>query len=291
MLGVTVAYPTKHPRWPRVLPVLPATTVTTWPAGHSEGSIMKRLNIQEGARFGRLTVLKEVPTHRCPSGQTKRRFRCRCDCGIIGEYILGGLRRRQTESCGCLQKERAAKSNLRHGLHDSLEYGIWNGMIMRCHNPNSQAFHLYGGRGIEVCNRWRESFSAFYEDMGPRPSSDRSIHRIDGDKGYYQANCRWATWADQQRNRRNNRLLTFNGRTLCMSKWAEETGLSSCTIHYRLKRGWTVEQTLTMPLHCKIRYVRQSIQLQNSRDGRVAGTTSVLESISPAPRFAIHAET
>lgn len=212
---------------------------------------MRTIDVSPGTRYGRLVVLEETLASICPSGQTKRRFQCKCDCGTILEVRLASLRRGHTESCGCLQKERAAVSSLRHGLSTSSEHGIWAAMLSRCHNPKSHAFHLYGRRGIVICERWRKSFEAFYADMGPRPSPNHSIDRIDGNKGYCLENCRWTTWTIQQRNRRNNRLLTLDGRTLCMSAWADKTGISSCTIHYRLKRGYTVEQALTMPLHAR----------------------------------------
>jgi hypothetical protein len=133
-----------------------------------------------------------------------------------------------------------------HGLKNTREYWSWAAMLDRCRNPNNGAYANYGGRGIKVCERWQK-FSNFLIDMGHRPAG-HSLERIDNDKGYEPSNCRWATRDDQSKNRRNNRWLTFLGRTMVVSDWAREMGIAMRTLRNRIYRlGWSVEQALTLP--------------------------------------------
>jgi hypothetical protein len=125
------------------------------------------------------------------------------------------------------------------------EYSVWTGMIHRCHNPKRHNYPRYGGRGIVVCDRWRESFAAFLEDMGPRPSMRHQIDRIDNDGPYSPDNCRWASLEEQGRNKRSNHLITAFGKTQTLSEWATETGLRRECIASRLEYGWTPEEALT----------------------------------------------
>jgi hypothetical protein len=116
-------------------------------------------------------------------------------------------------------------------------------MLARCLTPSDKYYPRYGGRGITVCPEWRE-FLNFYHDMGPRPSKGHSIDRIDNNGPYEPGNCRWATWTEQERNRRNNRLLTINGETLPVSAWAEKTGVPAGKIYLRLRYGIPPEKAI-----------------------------------------------
>ena len=120
-------------------------------------------------------------------------------------------------------------------------------MLTRCRNPRAESFAAYGGRGIRVCERWAESFDAFLEDMGRRPSRKHTIDRIEKNGHYEPGNCRWATQREQQRNRRNNVYLELNGNRRLLCEWAETTGLTINIIWLRLRRGWSVERALTEP--------------------------------------------
>ena len=120
-------------------------------------------------------------------------------------------------------------------------------MIDRCGRPSHRFFHHYGGRGISVCDRWK-TYDNFLADMGRRPSDKHSLDRIDNNGNYEPNNCRWATSVTQLRNRRANRMITFNGRTMCIAEWSEETGLSSAAITQRIDGlGWSIENALTIP--------------------------------------------
>lgn len=119
-------------------------------------------------------------------------------------------------------------------------------MVDRCTNPNACEFKNYGGRGIVVCDSWRHSFPNFLSDMGHRPSRKHSIDRIDNSLGYCPENCRWATIVTQARNRRNNRILTHDGKSMCIAEWAEATGIRQANIVNRINNlGWSVERALT----------------------------------------------
>jgi hypothetical protein len=126
-------------------------------------------------------------------------------------------------------------------------FWIWSSAIRRCHDPRTSAFKNYGGRGIEVCDRWRKDFWAFVADMGPRPSAEHTLERIENDKGYLPTNVRWATRREQSRNKRNTVRITIDGRTQTMADWAREVGLWAATIHSRLRRGWSARDAVSRP--------------------------------------------
>lgn len=127
------------------------------------------------------------------------------------------------------------------------EYRAWDNMKSRCYrrSKSTKLWFRYGGRGIRVCKRWRTNFYNFLCDMGPKPSLQHSLDRIDGDYHYCPDNCRWATAKEQARNTSQNRMITFNGLTLCMTEWAERTGIARKNIDARLSLGWSVRRTLT----------------------------------------------
>ena len=129
---------------------------------------------------------------------------------------------------------------------DHIEYTSWASMKRRCGDPENQDYHLYGGRGITVCDRWMKSFYDFMADMGPRPSRKHMLDRKNNDGNYEPGNCRWATPLQSGRNTRKNKRITFSGKTLCLSEWSEETGFSQDVIQARLSRGWSIEETLTL---------------------------------------------
>jgi hypothetical protein len=117
-------------------------------------------------------------------------------------------------------------------------------MWQRCTNPNNNAYKNYGGRGISVCKRWK-NFANFYADMGSRPSIKHELDREKNNLGYSPKNCRWVLSVVQARNRRNNRLITLNGKTLTVAAWSEIFGISRYTVYKRLDRGWNVARALT----------------------------------------------
>lgn len=156
-------------------------------------------SIHSGDRFGRLTAIDRV---RGENGLLLWRFLCDCGNEVInnGQPMLRGT----WLSCGCLRAERQGDKHpmYSHGMRASRVYRIWNAMKQRCHNPKQPHFARYGALGVTVCDRWRESFASFYEDMGDPPSESHSIDRIDPSGNYEPGNCRWASPVEQRHNRR-----------------------------------------------------------------------------------------
>jgi len=160
-------------------------------------------------KHGRLRVLYRVENS--PHG--KVRWQCKCKCGKRVVVIGSNLRKRTTRSCGCLQKELAAKKQWKHGFKGTPEYRAWKNIKTRCYNPRSTRYDRWGGRGIRMCKRWRDSFQNFYDDVGPRPSPKHSLDRYpDGDGDYKPGNVRWATRSEQNLNKPPMRYVTITRR-------------------------------------------------------------------------------
>jgi len=196
-----------------------------------------------GLKFGRWTAISRAKTASGKGG-----WLCRCECGTERVVMRTTLTKGGSQSCGCRVKEVLAAKQYRHGWSGQPTHNIWLTMRQRCHNPNSRSYAQYGARGIYVCDRWRESFEAFLADMGPQPSPDHSIDRIDCDGPYSPQNCRWATKKTQANNCRRNRVLAYGGKTQTVAQWADELGVSPFTLYQRLSHGWSTEETLTRPI-------------------------------------------
>lgn len=176
----------------------------------------------------------------------------KCVCGSIKKYGRRHVVRGMVKSCGCYQFKFLAERNRTHGMSKTTTFTIWSGMNARCSNKNNAYYKDYGGRGISVCERWRagtaNAFANFLADMGARPSKEYSIERIDNDAGYSPENCKWATRKEQARNKRSGRFIEHNGTIKRLCEWAESIGMSTGTLHRRLKVGWSVNDALTRPL-------------------------------------------
>jgi hypothetical protein len=199
-----------------------------------------------GVRFGRLLVLEHLGIG---PGKTGRRWRTVCDCGVFKDICAGTLNDGSTQSCGsCVPHSPANKT---HNLSKTSIYKIWTGMIQRCENPKGSGYERYGAIGISVCDRWHK-FENFLEDMGPRPVG-LTLDRRDNKMGYSPNNCRWATPLEQGRNRKTNLEIVFNGKTQCLTSWADEFGIKECTLTKRLRLGWSMDRALTTPVAVKFR--------------------------------------
>lgn len=199
-------------------------------------------------RFGRMVVMR---THRAAGRIVAD---CLCDCGSTKTVRMADLRYGGIQSCGCLKRETSRMTGLanrRHGASASgrrtTTYRSWESMKSRCLNPDDHAYNDYGGRGIFICQQWQESFESFLIDMGERPKGT-TIDRIDVNDGYYPGNCRWGSPSQQGRNKRNNRMVDFNGKAVPLAVVAEQTGIPYQRLHNRIsKLGWSVEDAIKKP--------------------------------------------
>lgn len=174
---------------------------------------------------------------------------CSCDCGNTSVVRRSHLSNGHTKSCGCSSSRATMGArSLKHGATRTPEYNVWARMKQRCFDPNYKEFHLYGGRGITVCERWKDSSSNFLEDMGKVPKG-MEIDRTDNNGNYSPDNCRWVTAKVNCRNRRTTRFLTHNGETMSVMDWSDRVGISGNIIRQRLDRqGWSVEKALNTPV-------------------------------------------
>lgn len=196
-----------------------------------------------GQKFGRLTVIEQY-------GRNKHNeivWLCRCNCGKINIISSYTLRSGHTKSCGCLRTEKSRQRLTKHGFRKSKTYRTWSNIITRCTNPNYRFYKDYGGRDIRVCERWsgKNGFIHFLEDMGECPPG-LTIDRINNNLGYYKENCRWIEQKQNNRNKRNNCLITYNDQTKSLPDWAEKLNINRETLWCRIFRyNWSIKKALT----------------------------------------------
>ena len=199
--------------------------------------------------WGRLVALEYV---------SKGNWRFSCECGAEKTLWATDVRRGKIKSCGCLAREVKATGDLRrvHGAcgptGNTPEYTSWNAMMTRCFNENAFGYHRYGGRGITVCDRWK-NFASFLEDMGMRPEGT-SLDRIDPNGNYTPDNCRWATRDVQNVNKVNSVYLTVGDDTRPLTHWASDLGCAPGVITSRVKRGWPIEKAVLTPVRAVRRW-------------------------------------
>jgi len=210
----------------------------------------KKINIEIGSKFGRLTVIKESF-----SLNRETYLPCICDCGEAVDVRSSYLRIGKTKSCGCLNREISSIVNTTHGMasgshrKSTPEYRTWNSMLQRATNPKNHHYPSYGGRGIKVCERWL-NFENFFEDMGERPEG-MSLDRINNDGDYEPDNCRWTTRKVQQNNTRRNKKYFHNGNSYVLSELAEMHNIPLHTLYTRIKRKWDLDRALTTKVQIK----------------------------------------
>lgn len=206
---------------------------------------MSKINDLKGKVFGRLHVIRFLSI-----SKRNAYWYCFCSCGKTcikqGTRLTAG----KTTSCGCRQEELRRNGSIgrKHGMYGTSEYSTYRNMLTRCYNNKSKSYKHYGGRGIKVCRRWRNSFENFYADMGDKPGAGYSIERIDNNKGYSPDNCKWATKKEQAQNKRSVVKISVNGETHTIPEWAKIIGADYRLIHARIyKLGWSKEKAVSTP--------------------------------------------
>lgn len=198
-----------------------------------------------GCVFGKWTVI-------CFAGRkvwgNAAYWQCECLCGCVyrvcGPTLINGA----SVSCGCDRAEAARRRFSSHSQYGTPEYGIWIGIKDRCYRVRNPGYKHYGGRGIQVCDRWKNSFELFLLDMGSKPSPQHQIDRIDNNDDYSPENCRWATRLQQCNNKRTTHVLTVDGEAKSIAEWSRETGISQGTIWRRISLGWQSSDAVKRPV-------------------------------------------
>lgn len=198
-------------------------------------------------KFNMLTVKERMSN----SKQGRARWKCLCDCGNYCIVESSKLLNETTKSCGCYRKLRIGNESRKHGRARTKIYETWCHIKQRCFDKNDPRYDDWGGRGITICNEWKENFQSFYDYVSELPhfgEKGYSIDRIDNDGNYEPENVRWVTRIVQNNNTRRNHYLTYNGKTQTIAQWARELGVSPYMIYSRINRcHWSLEDALTLP--------------------------------------------
>ena len=219
-----------------------------------------------GQKFNRLTAIRFSEKRQYKSKKYSYFWLFRCDCGTEKVLPLSGViytdNAHTTKSCGCLHKITSRKNGLKsktHGMSNTRFYHIFKSLCSRCLYPRNNRYSIYGKRGIKVL--WK-SFKEFKDDMHESyldhvkefGEKNTTIDRIDNNRNYCKENCRWATCKEQSRNRSTNHSITFQGKTMLQSDWADFLGISRPTFNCRLKkRGWSIKKAILIPIRIQYR--------------------------------------
>lgn len=206
---------------------------------------------KEGEVIGECIFIKDALPYITPQGKMIRKALFKCKCGKEFEALITNVKRKNTHSCGCYNLEcfNKNKKGEKHGNHKHLLYGIWQNMKNRCYNNKTNSFKYYGGKGVEVCREWRNSFSSFYswsKDNGWK--AGLTIDRINSNGNYEPINCRWTTDLVQGRNRSSNIFVDFNDIKMCLSEYCEINNFNYRRVLNRVtKYKWPLERAISQP--------------------------------------------
>ena len=205
---------------------------------------------ETGNRYGSLTVLYKTKTEK---GKPTK-WHCLCDCGNEKVIVGNSLKSGDIKSCGCLKKEQdyINIAHITHNMSNTRLYSIWRGMQSRCNSSTGKKHEFYYDKGITVCEEWKNDFMSFFNwSMSNGYQENLSIDRIDNNKGYSPDNCRWATTVQQNNNQSNNIKILYNDKEYTLAELSQQYNIKRATLDSRLKRGWTIEKSLTMPVKYK----------------------------------------
>jgi hypothetical protein len=204
----------------------------------------KKIECVTGQILGKCVFLQEVEKNK--NGDRMALFKCAC--GNEFQATIWEVNTDRTNSCGCgIHRHAKLRKELNHAYKS--EYVAWCSIKYRCYNPSCKDYRHYGGRGIKMCDRWVNSFDAFLEDMGPKPTPKHTVERLRVNEDYEPSNCVWLINVEQTWNMRTSRMLTHNGVTKSAPAWAKELGIPYKTVKARIDRGLPTERVL-----CKFRY-------------------------------------
>lgn len=202
---------------------------------------IKPVEIIVGATYYEWTIIEL--SHKDPKSGNLF-WKCECSCGNVRRVAGHRILRGESKRCNAPKHMRENPVNVTHGMRYTKIYMCWKNMKIRCLNPNSQGFPMYGGRGINVCDRWVDKFENFYEDMKEGYLEGLQLERIDVDGNYCKENCRWATPLEQARNKTNTTYLTYKGVTKRAQEWAKMIGANPLTVVRRVHLGYSPEECL-----------------------------------------------
>lgn len=203
--------------------------------------------------FGRWTVVNLIN-----DDSKDKKWNCICSCGSSGIISGGSLRSGRSKSCGCLMVELQTVPGRVINGKSSPTYNSWSNMIGRCTRPSQPDYESYGGRGISVCDEWKESFTKFREDMGDRPEG-KTIDRIEVNGNYEPGNCQWSTNIEQQNNKTTSVKVPYNGEMLTIKELSLKTNISEGALWSRKQNGVPLEQLVNTPARYNINIERQKV--------------------------------
>lgn len=191
-----------------------------------------------GKVFGELQIIERIKSDK----YGHRKFKCRCSCGKTIDILFDNLKRGHTKSCGCKKGYMISKKKEKHGKTYTKLYKIWHNMKQRCFNKNNIRYKDYGARGIKVCDKWKDDFMNFYNwSMSNGYSEELTIDRINNNGNYEPNNCRWTTIKEQNNNKRNNHLLTYNKETHTITEWSRILSINYTCLRNRILKKYPQE--------------------------------------------------
>lgn len=194
-----------------------------------------------GKKYGKLTVIK-----RAKNRGHNTYWLCQCECGNFREAQASNLKMGTANSCGCDTREKIIKATTKHNETKTRLYSVWSNMKQRCYNKKQIMYKYYGAKGIIVCDEWKNNYEAFRDwAFANGYGNNLTIDRINVNGNYEPSNCRWISNFEQQHNKSNNRFITYNYETHCISEWAHILEINVQTLVKRLDRGFTIEKALT----------------------------------------------
>ncbi len=234
-------------------------------SGHTKScGCLKKEKLQDltGKVFGLWTVISFNRSEK-EGNHYRTYWNCKCACG--GERVVRGdiLKSGGSKSCGCYGKDRSLIELPEYTEEEAFKKAksVYKHMKQRCYNLNKTRFSDYGGRGIKICDRWLESFENFYEDMGTPPTNLHQLDRVDNEGDYSPDNCKWSTPSENNRNKRDSHMLTYNGVTQCVTAWADELNIDASTLFNRIARGWDDEKVITTPLDIRFSRAKNKVEI------------------------------